>query len=212
MTNEQFAEMFWLHFPPEVRALRPMIEEASHDASKTANVQAEAFALALKGYTVDPDIMVGYSRDPMTVIDMRIRNGYVWYPALGEERNYDLVPTITLTPEAYVALGAVGVSMRPYDPATPTPRFIPCSLDPKDWPSFAQPTDAQPPVQIVPAKPDFHQPVGAGRFNTLPGDSSPIGTVYAGPEGKFEKVQYVNGQKAPAGVFAFFKSVFWEAL
>ena len=46
--REEFNAMYWAHFPPEVHSLRPLIEEASHDAGKTPAVMAAAMELAMK--------------------------------------------------------------------------------------------------------------------------------------------------------------------
>ena len=190
MTPEQFKEIFWAHFPPEVRALRPMIEDASHDPAKQGVVAAEAVRLAIAGFTLDPHIMIGPNIDPFTTISLRIADGYVWYPALFEEKNYDIAPNQTY--------GAPG--WRPYNPKTPTKRFIPCSLNAEDWPAFDPPVTNEV-LPGVPAKPDFSLAQGSGRYGCLIGDRSPAGMIYEGAEGKFIK-------RAVPTIAAV--SVFWE--
>lgn len=195
MNEQLFTELFWNHFPPEVRALRPLIADVGHEVRPLEDLKAAAWELALKGFTIDPLIMQ-MGIDPYPVIATRASLGYTWFPALGEERNYDLAPG---TPGG---LGANGVSARPYDPKNPTRRHIPCSLEASAWPPFDPPAEVQS-IPTVAAAPDFTAVWCDGIRGLRPGDRSPIGTEYNGLEGRWRK------ESVPYGAFV---SVFWKAV
>lgn len=180
MTAQEFNDLYWNHFPKEVRMLRPLVERLNNEQVSLDEVQEAAFKLAVAGYAVDPDVM-RYGTTPYLETRRRADQGYAWVPAFMEEKNYDLGPGIP------GGIGANGVSMRPYNPKTPTKRFIPVSLDPSDWPAFDPPV-VEPPAEAIPAKPDFFAVWTPTKRGALKGDTSPDGTPYEGAEGKWVKV------------------------
>lgn len=172
MTEQQFNDMYWASKPNEVQTLIPLLERSSHDQATLAEVESAAFELAKKGFVIDKWIMV-IGCSPFTTMLARIRDGYTWYPSL-------MQPPVAITP------GTIMPGVAPYDPNNPPAGSIKVSIDPKDYPAFNPPKPVEIPTAI-PAKPMFAISQGAGRFSVLPGDSSPAGTVYEGPEGSFVK-------------------------
>ena len=172
---KQFEDAYWSSFPPAVRALRPMLADLTNDKISLEAVQEKAFELAVAGYTVDPLVM-RYGMDPYFVTVSRKDQGYAWVPAFMEEKNYDAGPGVTHPAPGW----------RPYDPANPTPRHIKVSLDLADWPPFDKPVAQEPTLPVI-AQPNFLAVLTPSKRGALPGENSPDGTVFDGPQGKWIK-------------------------
>lgn len=176
--REQFNAAFWGSYPPEVQALSGM-------EPFTDERMERAILLASRGYSIDCEIQ---ARGVSAWETMKLREayGYTWVPSL-------LQDPIVIAP----GLEIPGVA--PYDPKHPPKGSIKVSSDINDYPPFEKP--AEKPVIEIPAKPWFEVPQGIGKFSVRPGDNSPAGAVYEGPEGKFAKVKIPS----PFGFWAY-----WE--
>lgn len=113
------ADMFWLYFPVEVRALRDM---------EPSERFVYAMDLLARGFLLVGDVMI-FEVDPITYINLCFNQGYRWVTAWGD-------PTVPVAP------GITFPGMPSYDPAAPPKRSIPISLDPAAYP----PHDPPPPV------------------------------------------------------------------
>lgn len=106
------ADIFWLYFPMEVRALRDMEPKERFPY---------AMDLLSKGFIVASDVMV-FEVDPVTHINLCYNQGYRWSEAMGE-------------PGIPVAPGVSMPGMPSYDPLKPPLRSYPISLDPASYPA-----------------------------------------------------------------------------
>lgn len=120
------ADIFWLYFPVEVRALRDMEPKERFPY---------AMDLLAKGFLIASDVMM-YEVDPITWINLCYNQGYRWAPAMGE-------------PNVPVAPGVDFPGMPSYDAKNPPRRSIPVSLDPAAYPPH------DPPVVVTPVPVDL---------------------------------------------------------
>ena len=161
--NPVFDDAYWLHQPPEVRAMRTMLSE---DA-RTSLAQT----LAKRGFIIDRDIMV-WAWDAWKVMFMRKLLGYTWTPSWLQS----YVPT---------APGADNPGTPSYDPNNPPPGSIRVSTDVADFPPFDPPHPASPPPAILTSYVGSYQ--GGGVYASLSGDPSKDGDIVGDPRGQFLK-------------------------
>ena len=178
--QSDFNAAYWASFPEDVQILNNL--ESFSDER-----MAKAVELAIAGTVVDGEIQAR-GMDPWATMKLREGYGYAWVPSL-------LQPPITLAP------GIMVPGVVPYNPAAPPVGSIKVSSNIMDYPPFVVPVPPPTP-SIIPAKPMFTIPQGPGRYSVLPGDTSPSGTTYDGPEGHFVKVLVAS----PFGSWAY-----WEA-
>jgi len=189
MTASEFNDIYWAAQPDVVReTMKPLVIQFNHGQVTLDDVYKAANELAEAHYIIDRWIMV-WGMDPYPAMLSRVQQGYTWYPSL-------LQPVPVLGP------GVLYPNVPPYDPNNPPAGSVKISIDPKDFPPTHPPKPPEIPAAI-PAQPMFTIPQGPGRFSVLPGDSSPDGTVYDGPEGKFVKKVIAS----PFGSWAW-----WEAV
>ncbi len=173
MTATEFNAMYWAAQPDAVRSvIEPLIVRLNHGEVGIPDVEDAAFKLAQAGQIIDRWIMV-WGMDQYQAMLSRSLQGMTWYPSL-------MQAPLVLGP------GVIYPNVPPYDPNNPPLGSVKISLDPKDYPAFNPPKPVEIPT-AVPAKPMFTVSQGPGRFSVLPGDSSPAGTIYSGPEGSFVK-------------------------
>ena len=177
--NEPFESAYWASFKPEVQALKDM-------EPFSAERMAKAVELAIAGNLIDGEIQAR-GANPWETMKLREAYGYTWVPSL-------------LQPPPVLAPGIVAPGIASYDPSNPPVGSILVSSDESHYPPFAPPAPVVVPT-AVPAKPMFTVSQGPGRYSVLPGDSSPVGTPYDGPEGSFIK-------KSVAGPFGAW--TWWE--
>ena len=169
MTEQEFTQAYWLHFNPDIRALKDM-EFASPER------QARAVELA-KLYPIDGEIHA-IGMNPYYTTTLRKLYGYTWVPSY-------LQDPIILAPGIYVPETLSG-KFKPYDPNNPPVGSIKVSLDLQDYPPY---TPVAPPAPIpgVTAEPWWERAFGPGQYAVRVGDVSPNNTKWSGPQGTFWK-------------------------
>lgn len=118
--QQKFDAVYWAAQPPEVRALKDVVD----------NAQA-ALELAVKGFVIDFPVLVAHF-DPYATMFYRGVDGFTWVPS-------GLQPSVCVgTPYSN------NPPYCPYDPAKPPEGSIKVSLDVKDYPAFDPPVPPQP--------------------------------------------------------------------
>lgn len=166
MTRNDFNNAYWAAQPPEVRALRDMLDRRVDIGASNQEIEAKCIELAMAGFKIDAWIHV-WAWEPYQSMWLRQRHGYTWWPTILQPGGFDLAP------------GIIGMPGSPYDPKRPLPGSIVISTDLADYPPFDQPEE----------KPELKTPQGvpgvvtlAGRYRgIMPGDESPIGTRWTDP-------------------------------
>jgi hypothetical protein len=81
---------------------------------------AEADRLAALGFNVDYGTMV-YKLDPLTVMRVRLSNGQLWWPAVGQDRPADEEMRKLPAPERSILTLVEDTDYPPFTPADPPP-------------------------------------------------------------------------------------------
>jgi hypothetical protein len=178
VTQEQFNAAYWASQPMEIQTL--------HNSGNPAlNLTAEYGRLATTGFVIDKTIMID-GMDPWKVMNLRAFYGFTWVPNA-------LQPPVQLAP----GLGMPGAVT--YDARNPPPGSIKVSTDLADYPPFLKPV----PVPGPSTTPIVGVQSWGNIYLTVPGDTSPGGTVFTDSRGTFVK-RVVNA--------IFGQSSYWELL
>lgn len=125
--QKKFDDAYWASLPLELQALRN---------APTDQVEAQAEALAQRGFTIDVPIMV-FQWDPYVVMTLRQNAGLTWAPSA-------LQPNI-----GYYTQGVNNPPYQPYDPTKPPAGSIKVSNDIKDYPPVVKPAPVPAPSTDV---------------------------------------------------------------